>query len=80
MSGSWLSNGRIKIKFPTILTVKKKVVVKKQFSGFMKRNPKLSLRQPESTFARAKGFNKQGVMIFFDILEQLVDESGYSTR
>ena len=65
---------------------------KKWFYGFMKRNPKLSLRQPQSTsIARAKSFNKQRVMEFFGILEQLVDkykitsntifnvdESGYS--
>lgn len=45
------------------------------FYNFMKRHPKLSLRQPESTsLARCKGFNRQNVNHFYDILENLVDE------
>lgn len=39
----------------------------------MRRNPQLSLRMPETTsVARIKGFNKENVMHFFDILEKTV--------
>lgn len=71
----------------------KQIAGKKWFYSFMKRNPQLSLRQPEATsMARAKGFNKHNVMHFFDILEEIVekhhlsgtkifnvDESGFTT-
>lgn len=66
---------------------------KKWYYNFMKRNPDLSLRQPENTsIARARGFNRDNVEGFFNLLERLcdenkfdgtrifnVDESGFST-
>ena len=43
--------------------------------SFLNRNPELSIRTPEATAAtRARGFNKQAVGKFFDVLEKLVDE------
>lgn len=59
----------------------------------MKRHPSLSVRQSEKTsIARAKGFNRDAVNIFLDILEDNmkmykidayriynVDETGFST-
>lgn len=44
-------------------------------NGFLKRNPSLSIRQPESTSgARAMGFNKVAVDNFFSLLTNLVDK------
>lgn len=62
------------------------------FYAFMKRNPKLSVRKPIGTsFARARGFNKEEVDKFFDLLDDVfkkynfppnrifnVDETGLS--
>lgn len=70
-----------------------KLAGKKWFYSFMKRHPELSVRQPENTsIARAKGFNREAINKFFDILEDIVkknglnatsiynvDESGFST-
>jgi hypothetical protein len=66
---------------------------KKWFYAFVRRNPQLSVHQPEATsLARAKGFNWDNVLHFFDLLERNllkfgftpekifnVDESGFST-
>ena len=66
---------------------------KKWFYAFLKRHPKISVRQPENTsINRAKGFNREAVSLFFDLLETIVrsngidasrifnmDESGFTT-
>ncbi len=44
----------------------------------MKRNPQLSLHQPEATsMAHVLGFSEENVNGFFDILEKLVEEKGF---
>ncbi|KAG8196604.1 hypothetical protein JTE90_014163 [Oedothorax gibbosus] len=48
------------------------------FYAFMKRNPKLSVRKPmNTTFARDRGFNKEEVDTFFDLLESLFKNHNY---
>lgn len=43
--------------------------------GFIRRNPRISLRTPENTSAaRASGFNKVSVKAFFDLLGSLLDK------
>ena len=70
-----------------------KLAGKKWFYSFIKRNPLLSVRQPENTsIARARGFNREAVDQFFNILQENVelhkiditrifnmDESGFTT-
>lgn len=48
------------------------------FSAFMKRNPKLSIRKPMGTsFARARGFRKEEVDKFFDLLDNVFKKVNY---
>lgn len=61
---------------PNVFNKEKKKAGKKWYYAFMKRHPKLSLRQPECvSIARCEGFNKVNVYGFFDILEKVVDEN-----
>lgn len=82
-----------KYNLPHAFNTEKKMAGKKWFYAFIRRNPRLSIRQPEATsLARVKGFNKKNVQHFFDLLESSitkfnltpdrifnVDESGFST-
>ena len=63
---------------------------KKWFYAFLKRHPKISVRQPKNTsINQAKGFNREAVSLFFNLLETIVrsnasrifnmDESGFTT-
>lgn len=62
-------------RIPHRFNQKKKQAGDKWYYSFLKRHPEISLRQPEATsIARARGFNKEKVMSFFDILEKIVDE------
>lgn len=46
--------------------------------GFLKRNPELSLRSPEPTsLARLKGFNRESVDRFYEILNEIYDSADY---
>lgn len=47
--------------------------------GFLKRNPQLAIRKPESTSAaRAAGFNKVNVSNYFQLLGKLYDDNKYT--
>lgn len=49
---------------------------KKWFYAFKSRHGQLALREPQATsLLRVKGFNKENVYVFFDILEKLVDDN-----
>lgn len=53
-----------------------RIAGKKWFYAFKARHIEISLREPQATsMARVKGFNKENVNHFFDILEKLIDEN-----
>ncbi|XP_072401579.1 uncharacterized protein [Diabrotica undecimpunctata] len=59
----------------------KKAVGKDWLYAFLKRNPRLSLRSPEQTsLARAKGFNRDAVNKFFDLLEDILKKYNISPK
>lgn len=46
--------------------------------GFMDRHPNITVRTPENTsLARARGFNKESVKEFFDVLETVLSEQDF---
>jgi hypothetical protein len=52
-------------QIPHRFSQEKRIAGKKWYYSFMRRHSELSLRQPESTsFAWAKGFNKENVNLF----------------
>eukprot|EP00918_Siedleckia_nematoides_P002967 GHVU01006790.1.p1 GENE.GHVU01006790.1~~GHVU01006790.1.p1 ORF type:complete len:420 (+),score=44.21 GHVU01006790.1:26-1261(+) len=52
-----------------------KVLGRAWFLGFMKRHPELSVRKPQATsLGRAWGFNKESVMHFLDLMDNVVKE------
>ena len=59
----------------------KKLAGKKWYYNFMKRHPRLSLRAPEPTsLARAHGFNRVIVSLFFGLLEKTVDDHAFNPK
>lgn len=55
----------------------KRMAGKAWFYKFLKRHPQLSVRQPENTsMNRIRGFNRENVYHFFDLLEKIVDANG----
>lgn len=50
------------------------------FKGFLKSNKdRLAMRQPTGTsFARARGFNKESMDEFYDTLEKIYEEKKFS--
>lgn len=59
-------------KIPHVFNMEKRMAGKDWLYGFLKRHPLLALRNPEKTsIARAKGFNRVAVKMFFDLLESL---------
>jgi hypothetical protein len=61
---------------PHTFNVEKQIAGKKWYYGFMDRHKNLSLREPQATsLARAKGFCKENVNEFFEILKHTVDNN-----
>lgn len=57
----------------------KKSAGKDWLYSFLKRNPRISLRYPEHTsMARAKGFNRDAMNKFFDLLESILKKYNIS--
>ena len=66
------------LKIPNPFNKEKKAAGKDWLSGFLKRNPEISTRQPEPTsIARAVGFNKPQVDHFFNILQEKLQSGEY---
>lgn len=63
-------------EIPHSFNVEKQIAGKKWYYGFMDRHKNLSFREPQATsLARAKGFCKENVNGFFEILKNTVDEN-----
>jgi hypothetical protein len=59
---------------PHTFNKEKGMAAKKWFYSFMRRNAKLSLCKPEQTsLGRAKGFDRENVYHFFDLLKKIMD-------
>jgi hypothetical protein len=68
-----------KYKFPHTLNKETKMERKKLFYAFMRRNPQLSVRQPEATsLATAKGPNRDTVLHYFDLSESNIAKFYYT--
>lgn len=61
-----------KNKIQHVFNMERRMAGKDWLYGFLKRHPILALRNPEKTsMARAKGFNRVALKMFFDLLESL---------
>lgn len=65
----------IKNNIAHTFSIKNKSAGKDWLKSFLERHPELSFRRPTGTsFARAKGFNKESVNHFFNLYEKLMDD------
>lgn len=65
-----------KNNIPHQFSKEKQITGKKWYYKFMERQSHLSLRQPESTsLNRIKGFNRENVDVFFNLLETVCDKN-----
>ncbi|XP_035228762.1 uncharacterized protein LOC118200883 [Stegodyphus dumicola] len=68
-----------KYDLPNSFNRDKKIAGKKWFYAFLKQNPQLLLWTPEGTsMARARGFNRENVNHFFNLLERIVDKHKFT--
>ncbi|KAK3874827.1 hypothetical protein Pcinc_020265 [Petrolisthes cinctipes] len=70
-----------KLSIPNRFCKTSRMAGKDWLSGFLQRNPQLSVRKPEATsMSRAVGFNRPQVETFFKVYREVLSEGNYSPR